>query len=74
MRDAAAGQRDIDKDQQSRVEERKKEATSKETLNQVQEKEEIADAANQSGAPTPVLSPDGEPAEKDQEKDTAGPM
>ncbi len=72
MRDAAAGQRDIDKDQQSRVEERKKEATSKETLNEVQKKEEIVDP-NQSGAPT-VLSPDGEPAKKDQDEDTAGPM
>jgi hypothetical protein len=76
MGDATTGHRgDVDEHQESEEKrERKAEATSKETLNELEENEGISDSANKSGARAPLPSPDGELEEKPEDEGEAGPM
>jgi hypothetical protein len=78
----ATTRRGGDVDEHQGVEEKRErnaEATSKETLNELEESEGISDSAisdsdNKRGAPTPLPSPDGEPTKKPDEEAEAGPM
>jgi hypothetical protein len=81
MGDATIGCRsDVDEHQESEEKrERKAEATSKETLNELEESEGMSDSdlsnsANKGGARSPVPSPDGELEEKPEDEGEAGPM
>ena len=81
MGDATIGRRgDVDEHQESEEKrERKAEATSKETLNELEESEGIPDSAvsdstDKGEGRTPLLSPDGELKEKPEDEGEAGPM
>jgi len=81
MGDATVGRHgDVGEDQESEEKrERKAEATSKETLNELEESEgisdsAISDSANKGGARTPLPSPDGELRRKPEDEGEAGRM
>jgi hypothetical protein len=81
MGDVTIGRRgDVDEHQESEEKrDRKAEATSKETLNELEESEgtpdsAISDSANKGGARAPLPSPDGELKKKPEDEGGAGPM